>query len=171
MRRSVGNALVAAVVLGAAASMAMAGGIDLNVAIRGEIAPGVYGRIDLGGRPPPPLVYEQPVVIERAPTNVVVAPIYLHVPPEHAHNWRRYCGQYHACNRPVYFVRSAEYEPGYHRDDHHDRHDDQRRDHYDHRDDHSDHHDHRNDHRDHHDDHHDDHGHHDDHDHHDHDDR
>src|SRR5256885_15524213 len=66
-------------------------------------------------RPPPPLVYAQPVVA----VPVVVAepvpmePIYLHVPPGHAKHWRKHCHEYNACNRPVYFVRSAEYEPGY----------------------------------------------------------
>ena len=33
------------------------------------------------------------------------APIYLYVPPAHQQNWRRYCGHYHACSQPVYFVR------------------------------------------------------------------
>lgn len=33
-------------------------------------------------------------------------PIYLHVPPGHAKNWRSYCGRYDACGQPVYFVRS-----------------------------------------------------------------
>jgi hypothetical protein len=37
----------------------------------------------------------------------------MHVPPGHARNWAKHCGKYGACNRPVYFVMSAEYEPGY----------------------------------------------------------
>jgi hypothetical protein len=56
-------------------------------------------------------------------------PVYLHVPPGHAKNWRKYCRQYNACNRPVYFIRSAEYAPDYARrhdghdhDEHHDEH-------------------------------------------------
>jgi hypothetical protein len=69
----------------------------------------------LGNRPPPRVVYAQPVVavpvvVARA---VPMEPIYLHVPPGHAKNWRKHCHEYNACNRPVYFVRSAEYEPGY----------------------------------------------------------
>ena len=44
---------------------------------------------------------------------VPVQPLYLHVPPGHAKHWRKHCHEYHACNRPVYFVRSAEYEPGF----------------------------------------------------------
>jgi hypothetical protein len=115
-----------ALALAAYAPLASAGDVDISVAIKGEIAPGVYGRVDLTNRPaPPPVVYAQPVVIERPPpAAVAVEPIYLHVPPGHAHNWRKYCHQYHACNRPVYFVKSAEYEPGYADRDHHRDHDD-----------------------------------------------
>jgi hypothetical protein len=84
---------------------------DVRVTISGEVAPGVYGRVDIGSGPRPPLVNPQPVVVvrqARAP-----APIYLHVPPGHAKNWSKHCRKYDACSRPVYFVKSAEYEPGY----------------------------------------------------------
>jgi|GEM_PF-2235443 len=84
---------------------------DVRVTISGEVAPGVYGRVDIGNRAPPPLVFEQPVVIVKQPRPA--APIYLHVPPGHAMNWGKHCRKYNACNRPVYFVKSAEYEPGY----------------------------------------------------------
>jgi hypothetical protein len=100
--------------------------VDISVAIKGEIAPGIYGRVDLNGRPPPALVYARPVIIEQPPSQVVVAePLYLHVPPEHARAWRLHCHEYHACNRQVYFVRSREYEPGYVREkerEHYDQH-------------------------------------------------
>ncbi|MES1981037.1 MAG: hypothetical protein V4443_01055 [Pseudomonadota bacterium] len=88
--------------------------IHLNVG--GQISPGVYGQVELGNMPPPPVFYPQPVVIQQRP-NVVLAPIYLHVPPGHAKHWRKHCREYNACNRPVYFVRSEEYEPNYHRHD------------------------------------------------------
>jgi hypothetical protein len=102
---------LAALALGASAAYA---DVDIGVTIRGEIAPGVYGRVDIGGGPPPTLVYAKPVLIERPPPHVVVEePVYLHVPPEHARAWRLHCHEYHACNRQVYFVRSAEYDPGY----------------------------------------------------------
>ena len=102
---------VAALALGAAVAHA---DVDIGVAIRGEIAPGVYGRVDIGGRPPPALVYAKPVIIEQPPPHVVVAePLYLHVPPEHARSWRLHCREYHACNRQVYFVKSREYDPEY----------------------------------------------------------
>jgi hypothetical protein len=114
--------LSAAAVAGLIAS-ASAGAqtISLNARITGEVVPGVYGEVVIGSQPPPPVVYEQPVLI--APAPVVVGaprpePMYLHVPPGHAKNWRKYCHEYHACNRPVYFVKSAEYEPGYHKHDH-----------------------------------------------------
>lgn len=58
-------------------------------------------------------VYAQPVVVVQQPRKVVQEPIYLHVPPGHAKNWSEHCQEYDACNRPVYFVKSAEYEPGY----------------------------------------------------------
>ncbi|HEX6735661.1 MAG TPA: hypothetical protein VF096_12690 [Azonexus sp.] len=105
--------------------------------------PGFYGRIDIGGYPPPPLLYPEPVVIHRGP--VFYEPIYLRVPPGHAKQWKRYCNSYHACGRPVYFVQDDwyrhEYAPRY-RERHGHRHDDHR----DHRERHDDH------------DHHDDHG-------------
>jgi hypothetical protein len=76
----------------------------------------VYGQVQLGNEPRPPMVYAQPMVIEPQP--VQLAPIYLHVPPGHAKNWRKHCHEYNACNRPVYFVRSAEYDPNYKHHDH-----------------------------------------------------
>jgi hypothetical protein len=88
-------------------------GISVGVRASGEIAPGVYGRVDLRNRPSPPILYPQPVVIVRQP--VAVAPVYMHVPPGHAKNWSKHCHKYSACNQPVYFVKSAEYEPGYQR--------------------------------------------------------
>ncbi len=93
--------------------MSYAGGLSVGVTISGEVVPGVYGNVVIGNAPPPPVVYAQPTVIQAPPPGVVVAPLYLHVPPGHAKHWREHCQEYHACNRPVYFVRSAEYEPGF----------------------------------------------------------
>lgn len=93
-----------------AAGSAHASDVRARVSIGGEISPGVYGSIDIGNRPPPPLVYPQPVVIVQQPAVVHAAPIYLHVPPGHAKKWSKHCHKYQACNRPVYFVRSAEYD-------------------------------------------------------------
>jgi len=97
--------------LACAAAMTPAVAQDVRVTISGEVAPGVYGRVDIGGRPPPPLLFPKPVMIGKhaGPQG----PIYMHVPPGHARNWAKHCSKYNACSRPVYFVRSAEYEPGY----------------------------------------------------------
>ena len=57
----------------------------------------------------------QPVVVQPVMGAPPGEPLYLHVPPGHAKHWRKHCHEYHACDRPVYFVRSAEYEPGFDR--------------------------------------------------------
>ena len=110
------NRLFVAAMLFAAALGANAAP-NVNVIVGGEISPGVYGRVEIGNAAPPPVYYPQPVVIVRPPRAVVVEePIYLHVPPGHAKHWSKHCRKYDACGRPVYFVRSAEYEPGYRRE-------------------------------------------------------
>lgn len=116
-------------------------GVSINIG-----QPGFYGRLDIGGFPPPVLLYPQPVVIERVP--VARPPLYLRVPPGHAKHWRKHCHEYGACGERVYFVRddwyNHEYIPryrerhghrhGYDRDERRDdfRHDD-RHDHHEHR--------------------------------------
>lgn len=106
------NVALATVVFASAAQMA--GAADkVATMITGAITPGVYGRVDMANRTRPPLVYEQPMFIEHPQTEGKVEPVYLHVPPEHAKNWRKYCDDYEACDKPVYFVKSEEYEPGY----------------------------------------------------------
>ena len=105
----------------AAIPAARAQSVSFNATITGEVAPGVYGQVVLGDRPPPPVVYAAPLIVQPAPVIVGVPPpqpIYLHVPPGHAKHWHKYCHEYHACDRPVYFVKSAEYEPGYRPDRH-----------------------------------------------------
>ena len=110
----------------AIASVGHAGDLGIHVILSGEVAPGIYGQVQIGNASPPPLVYAQPMLVEvqQAPP----PPVYLHVPPGHARNWRKHCREYNACNRPVYFVRSAEYEPDYERR-RHDREDDHAREH------------------------------------------
>lgn len=76
-----------------------------NATVQGALAPGIYGRIEIGNAPPPPLVYVQPVIIQQSPAYVEQSPLYLHVPPGHAKKWRKHCARYNACNRPVYFVK------------------------------------------------------------------
>jgi len=105
----------------ASAGSSRAGDLDIHVILSGQVAPGVYGQVQLGSGPPPPVVYSQPMLIEPQPSPL--PPVYLHVPPGHAKNWSKHCHEYHACNRPVYFVRSAEYAPGYDHQDHRHGHD------------------------------------------------
>jgi hypothetical protein len=101
----------------------MAGATEVGLSINiGQ--PGFYGPIDIGGYPPPPVIYRQPRIGYHVPADR--PPLYLHVPPSHARNWSRHCGAYNACNERVYFVKDKwyrnEYAPRYrerseHRDD------------------------------------------------------
>jgi hypothetical protein len=104
---------VAAFVMAAGSQIAAADSMDTRTASNAQATPGVYGRVEVTGKQNPPLVYEQAMFIEAPATAGRVEPVYLHVPPEHAKNWKKHCAQYQACRQPVYFVKSAEYEPGY----------------------------------------------------------
>ena len=111
--------LVLPAVFAAAMPLAQAQNVSFNATISGQVVPGVYGQVAIGNAAPPPVVYAQPMIAEPAPVvdgAMPVEPIYLHVPPGHARHWAKHCHEYHACNRPVYFVRSEEYEPGFDRD-------------------------------------------------------
>lgn len=108
------RSLALLVAIAGLAACAHPGNVDVGVRASGEIAPGVYGRVDVRNRPPPPVVYVEPVIIVR-PRGAMPPPMYLHVPPGHAKKWDKHCHKYDACGVPVYFVKSAEYEPGYKR--------------------------------------------------------
>jgi hypothetical protein len=99
-----------AAVMAAVTAPAIAADVGVSVQV-GE--PGFYGRIDIGNFPQPQLIYPQPVVIQPVPAGVVRQPIYLHVPPGHAKNWRRHCHRYNACGQPVYFVHDGWYNNVY----------------------------------------------------------
>jgi len=99
-----------AVALTLAAASAHAADVGVSISI-GQ--PGFYGRIDIGDFPQPEIIYEKPVIIQRPPTRVVKKPIYLHVPPGHAKNWRKHCKKYNACGQPVYFVKGKWYDEVY----------------------------------------------------------
>lgn len=92
--------------LGAAMAVPAWSAVDVGVGITIR-EPGVYGRIEIGSQPPPPLMYPQPVVITRPAVVVQQPPMYLYVPPGHAKDWRKHCGKYNACARQVYFVQEA----------------------------------------------------------------
>jgi hypothetical protein len=108
------NRLLFAALLGTFAFPTFAADVGVSISV-GQ--PGFYGQIDIGNISPPPVVYAQPVVIARSPEYVSAQPIYLHVPPGHEKHWSKHCGEYHACGRPVYFVRddwyNNEYVPHY----------------------------------------------------------
>lgn len=123
--------LLLALMLGSASIAVRAADVGVSISV-GE--PGYYGRIDIGDYPRPQLMYSQPRMIRREAAGR--QPIYLHVPPTHARNWRRYCATYDACDERAYFVRDRwynnEYVPRYqerHRHRHDDRHDGRRDDH------------------------------------------
>lgn len=76
--------------------------------------PGFYGQIILGDAyPAPQVVYPQPVIIQPPGVAVVQPPMYLRVPPGHMKKWSRYCGNYGACGRQVYFVQDNWYQNVY----------------------------------------------------------
>ena len=95
----------------AAALSASAADVDVRIIVSSEVRPGVYGRVDIGGAPPPPVLYREPVVVRRVSRPARPEPVYLHVPPGHAKNWSKHCHRYRACDQPVYFVTSDEYKP------------------------------------------------------------
>ena len=119
--------LFAAALAAATSFPALAADVGVSISI-GQ--PGFYGQIDIGGYPPPRVIYREPRVMYRAAMSR--PPIYLHVPPGHARNWRNHCREYNACGERVYFVQNSwydrEYVPRY-QQQHRDRHDDHRDDH------------------------------------------
>jgi hypothetical protein len=114
------------IALGGCAALPAFARNDVAVSI-GVNEPGVYGRVDIGNYGPPPVVYSQPVVIAPGPYAVQRQPIYMYVPAQQQHHWRRYCAQYGACGQPVYFVQERwvrdRWEREHHRHRHDERHD------------------------------------------------
>jgi hypothetical protein len=120
---SLGLALTA-LTLSAAASAQTNVGVSVSVH-----QPGVYGRIDIGNTPPPPVVYAQPVIIARPAVVVPAQPLYLYVPPGHQKKWSKHCHRYNACGQPVYFVKESWVRERYEEDRRHHHHDDHDHDH------------------------------------------
>jgi len=99
--------LIAAVFATATTSIGAADiGMSINIG-----QPGFYGRIDIGDYPQPRVLYRQPWVISRVAAHR--PPIYMHVPPGHAKNWRKHCSEYDACDERVYFVQDRWYRNEY----------------------------------------------------------
>ncbi|RYY71041.1 MAG: hypothetical protein EOO24_49195 [Comamonadaceae bacterium] len=67
------------------------------------LRPGVYGRIAVHGVPPP-VLNPKPVVADRV-AGRTRDPVWLYVPPGQVRRWADHCAKWHACDRPVYFVR------------------------------------------------------------------
>jgi hypothetical protein len=89
-------------------AFAAAGSADagyVNTTTGKTLSPGVYGRIEVGRAPPPPVIYHQPVVASQAVPPPGVKPVYLYIPPGQARKWPKHCGKYQACELPVLFVR------------------------------------------------------------------
>lgn len=101
-----------AAALSLAASSVFAADVGVSISV-GQ--PGFYGRIDIGGYPPPQVIYPQPVIVGPVPAGR--PPVYLRVPPGHAKHWRKHCHEYNACGERVYFVDDdwyhREYVPRY----------------------------------------------------------
>lgn len=120
--------LIAAAVVAASTLAVPASAADVGVTVHiGD--PGFYGRIDIGGYPPPQVIYRQPRVVVH---EVERPPIYMRVPPGHAKHWSKHCHKYNACGERVYFVQdnwyNREYAPRY-REQHHESRNDGRDDH------------------------------------------
>lgn len=99
--------IIAAAMLGASLSAQAQTNVSIQIG-----QPGFYGRIDLGDFRQPPVVYAQPIIIERH-ARIAPEPLYLRVPPGHMKKWSKHCGRYNACGRQVYFVRDDWYTNTY----------------------------------------------------------
>jgi hypothetical protein len=94
--------------LAASAMPSLATDVGVSISV-GQ--PGFYGHIDIGDFPQPRLIYQHPRVMYRSALHR--PPIYMHVPPGHAKNWRWHCREYNACNERVYFVQNSWYSQEY----------------------------------------------------------
>ena len=118
MNRLVLLAVLGLVLIGLAAPTFAQTSVGVSVGIN---QPGVYGRVDIGNLPPPPVILPQPVIIARPAVAVVQpAPLYLYVPPGHQKKWAKHCGAYNACGQPVYFVKESCVRERYEQEHRHD---------------------------------------------------
>jgi len=100
--------ILSAALLAAASFNTASADVGVSVTIA---QPGMYGRIDIGGFPHPPVIFPDPIAIERVPVGAPI--IYLHVPPGHARHWRQHCHEYNACGARVMFVQGGWYDREY----------------------------------------------------------
>lgn len=101
------------------AGMIYAPAAEAQVSITLQLGqPSYYGPISTGYGIRPPVYSSRPVIVtpprgRQRWSQASGQTVYLRVPPNQARDWRRYCGRYQACNRPVYFVRDAWYRNVY----------------------------------------------------------
>lgn len=96
--------LLVAALVAMGAGHAAARGSWTNVKTGAPLRPGVYGRIEVHGSPPP-LISPTPVVARPALGAAPGAPLYFYLPAGQVRKWATTCQRYAACERPVYFVR------------------------------------------------------------------
>ena len=99
--------IIAAAIFAAAAPAMAQTSVSINVG-----QPGFYGQLNIGGFPPPPVYYTQPVIVERQ-VRYVGGPVYLRVPEGHRKHWNKHCREYDACGRQVLFVQDGWYSNTY----------------------------------------------------------
>ncbi len=108
-------------------ALAAASGLASAASWTTIVAPGVYGRVPIGGYVEPPQVYsDQPIIaIAQALLGTQQGyqqppayyqqyqqqpPVYLWVPEYQRSHWAQSCNSYNACNVPVYFVQDRWYQ-------------------------------------------------------------
>lgn len=104
------------VLLAAAAFLATAPAWAADVGTLGGLGePDPYGQIeiDAGNFPHPQVLFPKPVVIRQVDVGEAGTPVYMHVPEEHAKNWRKHCQKYNACDQRVFFVEDNWYNTVY----------------------------------------------------------
>jgi hypothetical protein len=102
--RSGASAALLAMLASLAAAPAKASDLR-NVTTGGPLRPGIYGRIEVRGPTPPPVIYSQPIMASQNYIPARAQPVYLYVPPGQVRKWKDNCARWSACNQPVLFIR------------------------------------------------------------------
>jgi hypothetical protein len=100
-------AVTLAALAAAASAHAQAASPHRNVTAGGPLRPGVYGRIEVRGAPPP-VIYGRPVIANQSFVPASAQPVYLYVPPGQVRKWKQHCARWSACDDAVMFVRMDE---------------------------------------------------------------
>lgn len=75
--------------------------------------PNFFGSIKIGNAIRPEVIFRDPIIITKPRRHERLEPIYLRVRPGHEKHWRKHCHEYHACGRPVFFIRDTWYRKRY----------------------------------------------------------